>query len=97
MAYTYDPTTVYIDPTGEEKPMETVDASIIETEEMKQALGVETWMHIHPLTAQIDINQVADQLSNDPQRPEMTVTVNDLKKGGPIDYAFGYKRPDERD
>lgn len=36
-------------------------------------------------------------MSNDPQRPKMKVTVDELKTGGQPDYATAYPLVDERD
>ena len=95
MNYNYSQLTAYVDPTGEENPVKYVDASVPQMDESQ--VGIEAWKHNTQLATQFDINQVADQLSNDPQRPKMKVTKEQLQKGGPIDYATANPLVDERD
>ncbi len=98
MAYIYDPTSVYIDPTGNENPPYVVDSSTGGNDDMiDNIVGINSWIHTNPISTQIDIKSVADQLSNDKQRPKIKVTTDDLLKGGPLDYAFGRELIDERD
>ena len=94
MNYNYSPLTAYVDPTGEENPVKCVDVSVPQMDETQ--VGIEAWKHNTQLATQFDINQVADQLSNDPQRPKMKVTIEQLKKGGPVDYATANPLVDER-
>ena len=91
--YSYNPTTVYIDPNAidmeeygapmsEENPMKVVVKEIGKTPEGLGAL--DGWMHVNPTSLQIDIESVAWQLNNDDARPNMEkVTVDMLKKGEP--------------
>ena len=91
--YSYNPTTVYIDPNAidmeeygapmsEENPMKVVVKEVGKTPEGLGAL--DGWMHVNPTSLQIDIESVAWQLNNDDARPNMEkVTVDTLKKGEP--------------
>ena len=78
--------TLYPEPVAE--PATNIDSSIE---------GMEAWEHVNGTSTVFDINSVADQLSNDTQRPEFEVTVEQLMEGGPSDYAFGTKLDDSRD
>lgn len=44
------------------------------------------WMHIDPISTQIDIESVAYQLSDYKFTPGFTVTVDDLLHPKPLDY-----------
>ena len=78
--YSYNPTTVYIDPNAidmeeygapmsEENPMKVVVKEVGETPKGLGAL--DGWMHVNPTSLQIDIESVAWQLNNDDARPNM--------------------------
>lgn len=76
MPYTYNPTSTYIDPTGNGNPQ------FVEEPQIAQET-IEGFRHINPTSTQIDIESVAYQLSNDPFNPEMTVTAEQLKTHNP--------------
>lgn len=55
-------------------PYEVLDVSVAKFEDV-------TWLHDNPISAKIDMESVADQLSNDEIHPDMSVSVTDLSTG----------------
>lgn len=60
----------------------------IEIHEVKkpEPVKIPGWMHVDPISTQIDIQSVADQLSDYKFTPGFTVTVEDLTNPKPLDY-----------
>lgn len=52
----------------------------------KKKSNIPGWLHINPISTQIDIQSVADQLSDYKFTPGFKVTVDDLLHPKPIDY-----------
>lgn len=47
------------------------------------------WMHIDPINTQIDLQSVADMLSDYDYTPGLKVTVEDLTNPAPMDLPYG--------
>lgn len=88
---TYDIHSGYVDPTPVCDPSTTefedflvgagnppiIDVIDVSTVKIKDI----SWVHNNPISAKIDLEMVADQLSNDEIWPDMKVSVSDLSTG----------------
>ena len=73
-------------------PGDNIDIHTVKIPERKEIPG---WLHVNPISTQIDLESVADQLSNYKFTPGLKVTVDDLLHPEPLDYEPSPKIFDE--
>ncbi len=70
-------------------PGDNIDTHVVKKRERKEIPG---WMHINPISTQIDLQSVADQLSDYKFTPGLKVTVDDLLHPEYMEYEATPKK-----